>query len=181
MYSHLDRPILLSFSLDLFFLLSSFFFPFFLSSFLPFGSMLSLDYRLSNDQTLTARLSYSILIQVLFFSSSDAPPRSFSLLRSALLVRIFLLASLLVLVLALVLAVVTVAPVVVFVVVMVTVVVVDVQAFDRDASYTRTRGKAAVVRRTTRRRKSILLSKRQVCHWRYVTSPTNQRYCSVVR
>lgn len=42
MYSHLDQPIVPSFSLNLFFLLSSFF--------SPFGSVLSLDYRLSNDR-----------------------------------------------------------------------------------------------------------------------------------
>ena len=87
--------------------------------------------------TLTARSFYLVLIQVLFFSSSDAPPRFFSRLRFSLLVRIFLLASFLVLVLTLVLAVVTVAPavvfVLVFVVVVVTVVVVDVQAFDLTA------------------------------------------------
>ena len=41
-------------------------------------------------------------------------------------------------------------------------------AAERVYSRGRTRRKAAVMRGTTKRRKSILLSKRQVCHWRCV-------------
>lgn len=62
--------------------------------------------------------------------------------------------------------------------------VVDVQTPRAvDPSCGRTRRKVAVVRGTTRRRKSILLSKRQVCHWRCVNErqPTNDTASSVAR